>query len=331
IVAVQEDKKGLEDIIQFLTERNKELENLVSKGRPPTEEVDQLRKELRSALADLARIPTTLSKSDQKMLELQLSAMNRLNDMGQAELVSSISQEFRQPLSSILGYTDLLLGESAGIIGAMQRKFLERVKASTERLGMLMTELVQVLAIDEGTFDQTPTSVEVEWVIERAVSSLSAQLKEKSITVTLDIPEELPAIQANRDALEQIIINLLQNACLVTPEDGKIQLSARTEQKDGSPQYLLIAVEDQGGGIEQEDIPRVFARRYKMENPLIQGIGDTGVSLSIVKSLVELSRGRVWVDINEGVGSTFTVLLPLQAAASQPAIDQSDTIPPSTE
>jgi len=323
----EETQKNQEETIRFLTERNKELENLASKGRPSADEVDQLRRELRSALGDLARIPTTLSKSDQKMLELQLSAMKRLNDMGQTELISTISQEFRQPLSSILGYTDLLLGESVGIIGAMQRKFLERVKASSERLGMLMNELVQVLAIDEGTFDQTPSNVEVEWVIERAVSSISAQVKEKNISVTLDITEELPSIQANRDALEQIMANLLQNACLVTPVDGVIKLSARTEQKDDSPPYLLISVTDQGGGIEQDDLPRVFSRRYRMENPLIQGIGDTGVGLSIVKSLVELLKGRVWVDTEESAGSTFTVLLPLMLEAKDKTIDQESVIP----
>jgi two-component system phosphate regulon sensor histidine kinase PhoR len=74
---------------------------------------------------------------------------------------------------------------------------------------------------------------------------------------------------------------------------------------------LLISVTDQGGGISKEDIPRIFNRRYKMENPLIQGIGDTGVGLSIVKSLVELHKGRVWVDSKEGIGSTFSVLIPL--------------------
>jgi signal transduction histidine kinase len=83
------------------------------------------------------------------------------------------------------------------------------------------------------------------------------------------------------------------------------------EQKDNEPKYLLISVTDQGGGIEKTDLQRVFSRRYKMENPLIHGIGDTGVGLSIVKSLVELHKGRVWVDTQEGIGSTFSILLPL--------------------
>ena len=305
-----EQQKSLLAMVEKLEARNKELESLVGRGRPSGEEVEQLRQELKSALTDLARIPTTLSKSDQRMLELQLSAVRQLDSMGPVELVNSIAQEFRQPLSSILGYTDLLLGESVGIIGAMQRRFLERVKASAERLGMLMNELLQVLAIDGGKLDQTPNTVEIDSVIDEAVGTINAQINEKNITMRVDIPGKLPPIQINRDALQQILSNLLQNACLATPEDGEIELLTSLERKANEPNYLLISVTDQGGGIADADIPRVFLRRYKVENPLIQGVGDTGVGLAIVKSLVELLKGRIWVDTLPGVGSTFSVLLP---------------------
>jgi signal transduction histidine kinase len=237
--------------------------------------------------------------------------MKRLDDIGQTELVTSIAQEFRQPLSAIIGYTDLLLGESVGLLGAMQRKFLERVKASTERLGILMQELIQVLVIDGGKVDQTLTMVDLEAVIDESVGNIIAQISEKNITMRVDLPEKLPEIQVNKEALQQILANLLQNACIVTPDDGEISLYARIERKENEPNLLLISVTDQGGGIANADIPRIFTRRYKVENPLIQGIGDTGVGLSIVKSLVELHKGRVWVDTREGIGSTFSVLIPL--------------------
>jgi two-component system phosphate regulon sensor histidine kinase PhoR len=104
---------------------------------------------------------------------------------------------------------------------------------------------------------------------------------------------------------------LLENACIVTPEDGEIRLFARVERKENETNLLHISVTDQGGGIDKVDIPRVFNRRYKVDNPLIQGIGDTGVGLSIVKSLVELHKGRIWVDTSKGIGSTFSILIPL--------------------
>jgi signal transduction histidine kinase len=306
-----DNQRLLEDTVKRLESRNRELESLLSKGRPSMEEVEQLRQELRAALADLARIPSTLSKSDQKMLETQLSALKSLDKLQPTELINSIAQDFRQPLSSIVGYTDLLLGESVGLLGAMQRKFLERVKASTERLGILMNELVQVVTIDDGGVDQTLVSVNLRPVIDDAIGNINAQIKEKNISLEVNLPEKLPEIRSNQDALLQILSNLLENACLASPIDGEIKVSGSIEQVEGEPPYMLISVTDQGGGIDNADIPRVFLRRYKMENPLIHGVGDTGVGLSIVKSLVELLKGRVWVDSEPGVGSSFSVLLPL--------------------
>jgi signal transduction histidine kinase len=311
LTALAANQKNLQDAVNQLGSRNRELESLLARGRPSMEEVEQLRQELRSALVDLARIPSTLSKSDQRMLEMQLSAVKRLDELQPTELVISIAQEFRQPLASIMGYTDLLLSESVGILGAIQKKFLEQVKASTERLGILLNELVQVMSIDGGKVDQTPVSVDLKTVIDEVVGNITAQITEKNITMQLDLPEKLPTIRINKDALQQILANLLENAWLVTAADGEIKLLAKLEQKENTPSYILISVTDQGGGIENGDLPRVFQRRYKMENPLIHGIGDTGVGLSIVKSLVELYKGRVWVDTKEGVGSTFSVLLPL--------------------
>jgi signal transduction histidine kinase len=311
MAALVESQKNLQGTITQLDARNRELERLLAMGKPSVEEVEQLRQELRAALVDLARIPTTLSRSDQKMLELQLSTVKRLDDMESTELVNSIAQEFRQPLASIIGYTDLLLGESVGLLGAVQRKFVERVKASTERMGILLNELVQVISIDGGTVDQTAVSVDLKTVVDEALGNLEGQIGEKNIDMRVELPDRPMAVKVNQDALLQILENLLQNACLVAPADGWIRLVAIIEQEENAPGYIHISVTDQGGGIEKTDISRVFLRRYKMENPLIQGIGDTGVGLSIVKSLVELNKGRVWVDSKEGAGATFSVLLPL--------------------
>ncbi len=314
-----QSQKNLQETITQLEARNLELEGLLSRGRPSVEEVDQLRQELRAALVDLARMPSTLSKSDQKMLELQLSTVKRLDDMEPTELVNSIAQEFRQPLASIIGYTDLLLGESVGLLGAVQRKFVERVKASTERLGILLNELVQVMSIDGGTVDLTAVSVDFKTAVDEALGNIAGQISEKNIDMRVELPDTPVALRVNKDALLQILENLLLNACLVTPTDGWIRFLAVIEQQEDVQSYIHISVTDQGGGIEKMDISRVFLRRYKMENPLIQGIGDTGVGLSIVKSLVELNKGRVWVDSKEGAGAIFSVLLPLAEEQIYPA------------
>jgi signal transduction histidine kinase len=117
-----------------------------------------------------------------------------------------------------------------------------------------MNELIQVLTIDGGQLNQTQSQVDLEAVVDDAVGTIIAQISEKNITMRVDLPEKLPEIQANREALQQILSNLLQNACLVTPTDGEISLYARVESKENEPNYLFISVTDTGWEAYQDDI-----------------------------------------------------------------------------
>jgi signal transduction histidine kinase len=215
-------------------------------------------------------------------------------------------------MSSILGYTDLLLGESVGILGALQRKFLERIRASTERMGSSIEDLVHVATLESGEITLQPVEVDLNSVIDEAIAHTSARMIEKNIALRVDIPEDLPSIQADQDALQQVVIHLLQNAGAASPTDGEIQIVVQSAPDEmQSRDYVLLQVRDTGGGIPNEDLPRVFSRLYRADNPLIQGVGDTGVGLSVAKNLVEALHGRIWVDTEMGAGSTFSVLLPV--------------------
>jgi signal transduction histidine kinase len=214
-------------------------------------------------------------------------------------------------MSSIIGYTDLLLGESVGILGALQRKFVERVKASTERIGSLIDDLIQVTTLESGLSDLKSESVDLNMIIDNAMSYTSSQLREKNIAMHLDLPKVMAPIQADREALQQILIHLLQNAGAATPIEGNVTLKVQTRLQEEQA-YVMIQVTDSGGGIPAEELPRVFTRLYRAENVLIQGVGDTGVGLSIAKTLTEAQHGRIWVESDPGVGSTFSVLLPIE-------------------
>lgn len=315
---VSEQTEVQEHLLRLETE-NQELKMAVA--APPIEagpDVKQLEAELRLALEEATRLKKALSDADQKLLE-QRSQPAPLTDE-HAEVIASISQELRQPMSSIIGYTDLLLGESVGILGALQRKFLDRIKASTERMGGLIEDLIQTTAIHQGKVEITPVAVNLSTAIDEAIALSSSRLREKNITLRVDLPDQLPQMKADRDALQQILIHLLQNAGLATPVEGQIVLRARIEDGEHkNASYILLQVTDSGEGIPPEDLPRVFSRLYRADNPLIQGVGDTGVGLSIVKSLVEAHGGRIWVDSEVGSGSTFSVLLPLAGHNGNPA------------
>ncbi|MEK6256348.1 MAG: ATP-binding protein, partial [Chloroflexota bacterium] len=302
-----------------------------------TSETNQLKEHLAQAQSHIQELKAGTTESDQlkgklthahsKLQELEsaLAAANEDADAGtakpapaqalsleQAELIASIAQDVRQPLSSVSGYTDLLLGESVGILGALQRKFLDRVKTATDRMNGLIDNLIQITALDSGNIELTTESVKLSSVIDDAIGQTSSQMREKDIILRVDLPDELPSLSTDRDSLQQILLHLIQNAGASSPESGEISLSAHVEDDEQTNnKHVLIQVTDTGGGIAEDDLPRVFSRLYRADNPLIDGVGDTGVGLSIAKALTEALGGRIWVESEIEVGSTFSVSLPL--------------------
>ncbi len=308
--AAQEESQR---IIEQLQVENAEL-RMGGSIRPPSP-VTQIEKELKESLQELSRLQNQLVEANMKALELEKGHV-AVKSTEQAEVVASISQELRQPLSSIIGYTDLLLGELVGILGALQRKFVERIKASTERINSLTDDMIQITTLEAELNDLKLEPVDLNVVIDNAMSYTSAQVREKNISIHLDLPKKLAPIQADREALQQILIHLLQNAGAATPFEGTVRLKVQTTVEKGT-EYILLQVTDTGGGIPAHDLPRVFTRLYRADNVLIQGVGDTGVGLSITKTLTEAHHGRIWVESEQGVGSTFSVLLPIAGSSAE--------------
>jgi signal transduction histidine kinase len=202
------------------------------------------------------------------------------------------------------------LGESVGILGALQRKFVERIKASTERIRSMIDDMIQVSTLETGLGGLKTEAVDLNTIIDNAMTYTSSQVREKNIAMQLELPKKSATVNADREALQQILIHLLQNAGASTPVEGTIRLKVQTTDEGDQP-YVMIQVADSGGGIPADDLPRVFTRLYRADNVLIQGVGDTGVGLSIAKTLTEAQHGRIWVESEPGVGATFSVLLPL--------------------
>jgi len=302
--------------LEKLKQENEELRaGQDLKSGTAAHDATQIENELRLTLEEVARLQNQLAEANMRIVETEKGGSSE-HSKEQAEVVASISQELRQPMSSIVGYTDLLLGESVGILGALQRKFVERIKVSTERIGNLIDDLIQVTTLETGLNDLKPEPVDLNMIIDNAMSYTSSQVREKNISMHLDLPKNVAPIYADREALQQILIHLLQNAGSASPMEGTVRLKVQTQSEDGR-EYILIQVSDTGGGIPAEDLNRVFTRLYRADNVLIQGVGDTGVGLSIAKTLTEAQKGRIWVESQMGVGSTFSVLLPLARKSTE--------------
>lgn len=335
--AILTDMQGDHELRQTLTERlSAELEQArAALAAQPTGPADPdsaagLLQSLDSAEARLARQDSELQALRQSLAESErqraaaVVALANASPAGGSkpvqaadmEVIASVTQELRQPMSSIVGYADLLLSESVGIIGALQRKFLERIKASSERIGVLLDDLMRVMDIDSGNLHLAHESLDVVRVVEDALHACEALFQGKNLKLNASLPPNLPPLQADRDALLQILSHLLNNSGAASASDSEINLTLKVET-DRRPSgdevlYLVVSITDTGGGIAPEDQPRVFSRLYRADAPLIAGLGDNGMGLSIAKALVEGHGGRIWVISDAGVGSTFYVLLPLE-------------------
>lgn len=251
------------------------------------------------------------------------------------EFVASLSQDLRTPMTAVIGYTDLMLSESVGPIGLMQRKFLQRVKANIERMYNLLNDLIGVTTLDAGQLELHPAAIDLTEVIEDIIISARTQMEEKNLIMEQNLLDEMPLIEVDPDSIHQIMTNLLNNAIKATAKGKTISLTtsfyqdpAHQDNPDRFASFLKISLRDSGGGIANKDLPRVFDRFYRANTPLIQGLGETGVGLAIAKSLVEANGGQIWVESEIGVGTTFSFTVTLSYQPEDPWSSFLGTLPP---
>jgi len=295
-----------------LDQKEEQIRQLAKELQAKEAEFDQLRTKLEAELNQATdKIKQLAEMIRRQKGDVRKSAEQRAKD----QFIASISQELRTPMTSITGYADLLLGESVGALTDMQLKFLQRIKANTERMGTMLNDLIGVSAIDADQLKLQIEPLDMAEVIEDTIIGARAQLEEKEIILDVDMDEDLPLVKADADYARQIMTNLLANACKCSPAGGRISIRAMAYDKrelgEAATGYLLVSITDSGGGIAPEDQSKVFDRFYQAEQPLIAGLGETGVGLSIVKALVNAHGGRIWVESEMGVGSTFNYILPI--------------------
>jgi signal transduction histidine kinase len=276
-----------------------------------TAQRNQLEQELHTAQAAAAEARNRIDAL-QVRAQAEPYAVYRPDD---PELLVGIVQEFRTPITSVIGYVELLINESVGILGEMQRRFLQRIHTNVMRLSAMIEDLIKLTMLDAGQYRLVREPVDIIELIEDAITDVTNQLREKSLTVNLDIDDELPLLNADRGSVANIIGQLLTNAYLASPPRSEITVTAHLLPDANGLERLIVSVEDRGGGIAPEDRARVFARRYRAENPLVPGLGDTGIGLAIAKALVEAHGGEIWVESHLQVGTTISFTLPLEPAA----------------
>jgi len=302
LVALTALQQESEKVIENLKKDHKEL-RLANSLRENTTSTNsaQIEQDLRITLEEVARLQNQLAESNMRLIEVE------------AEGITAFPQELRQTLSSTLQYTDLLLGESVGTLNAMQRNFVETIKASTTRLRNVIEDFIQVTTFKADSHILAHEPVDLNSIIQDVIDDTSSEVRAKRLSLKVELPENVASVYADRKALGQILIRLLSNAGAVSPLQGTIQLRVQIKT-EGEKEALFIQVSDTGGGIPPEDLGRVFTPLYRAEDVPARGVGDTGMGLFVAKTLTEAQHGKIWVDTELGVGSTYNVLIPIARA-----------------
>jgi two-component system phosphate regulon sensor histidine kinase PhoR len=230
-----------------------------------------------------------------------LTELRRL-ERARRDFVANISHELRTPLASLKALSETLQ-EGAIEDPAVAKDFLEKINAETDRLAQMVNELSELSRIESG---EVPLSIEPIFLAEavkRVVERLKAQADRAGLSLVVDIPSDLPEALADRERIEQVLVNLIHNAIKFTPPGGQINIAAKAEGDD-----IQVSVADTGVGIPADDLPRIFERFYKADKA--RAGGGTGLGLAIAKHIVEAHGGRIWAESIEGRGSTFTFTLP---------------------
>lgn len=217
------------------------------------------------------------------------------------DFVHTVSHDLRSPLTSILGYMELI--ERAGTLNDAQQDFLKRLQNNVHHMTNLVNELLDLGRLESG-FDTRRESVHLENMLEYTLAVLDNQIKKNHILLEKDIAVGLKPLRANPIRIRQMLDNLVGNAVKYAPTGGTVKISMSMQESQ-----LVLRIEDNGPGIPADEQNRIFEKFFRASN-LPDGVEGSGLGLAIVKSIVESHQGRVWVESKVGSGSTFVVLLP---------------------
>ncbi len=237
-----------------------------------------------------------------------VSEVRRLETL-RKDFVANVSHELRTPCSVILANAETLL---SGAIddGPRALKFVEAVHRNAERLSRLISDLLELSKIEAGKAVFSRVPVDVREAVEHVVDAIEPRAREKDIALAVDVDPDL-LIEGDPKALDQVLINLVDNAVKYTPSGGHVKVHAR--QASGARAQLIV--EDDGPGVEGKHKERLFERFYRVDSGRSRDVGGTGLGLAIVKHLVEAMDGTVSVDDAVPHGTRFCVELPIAGSA----------------
>lgn len=236
------------------------------------------------------------------LLFLQDVTAFKTTEAQRIQVIQNLSLQLRSPLTAILGYAELL--EHVGPLNETQQDFVRRIEQSVHTVVDALEKLLEIARIESGmetAWETIPLDVLLRYTVEAMQPKAAAQ----GVHFEVHLPETLPSVQGPPARLRYVFDHLVSDAIRYTPEGGTVTLEADTAE-----QQAIVRVKDTGVGIPQESLPHIFETFYRAPNVGTRFPGS-GLGLSLVRSVVNQIGGRIWVESQEGQGTTFTVVLPV--------------------
>jgi len=237
------------------------------------------------------------------LLLFQNVTSQRQTETMRRDFISNVSHELRTPLAALKALTEVLQDGALNDPPAAQR-FLSQMEAEVDVLSLMVSELLELSRIESGRVPLALKPTLPLEILSPAYERLALQAERAHLKLSLDCPDVLPPVLADAARVEQVVVNLLNNAIKFTPEDGNVTVSAEVQGR-----MVRFRVADSGIGIEPADLPRIFERFFKADR--VRSDRGTGLGLAIARHLVEAHGGRIWAESEPGQGSTFFFTIPL--------------------
>jgi signal transduction histidine kinase len=272
-------------------------------------EFNKMSENLRGAYDGLERKVADRTR-DLAVANEKLQELDRLK----SDFVSNVSHELRTPLTAIKGAVDLVLREVAGPLTEKQIHYLTRVRSNTQHLAGLINDLLDLSKIESGKIEMKSSRVSMGGLVHEVVETLRPVAAEKAIALDATAPEPAIMVWADRDKINQVLMNLIGNAIKFTPAHGTVTVSA---SRNGN-ERVQVSVSDTGPGIAPEQKEKIFDKFYQVGEADGVKPKGTGLGLAICKALVELHGGRIWLESDPDRGSTFSFTLPASGPPNSP-------------
>ena len=260
----------------------------------------------------------TERKTQEQALEDARNEAEHANT-AKGRFLATMSHELRTPLNAIIGFSEMLMNEQLMRLDAdRRREYANLIHDSGTHLLAVVNGILDMTRLDTGDFEIRPEPFRLAGVVSSSCDLLSLKAREAGLDLVADVPADLPDLVADKRALKQILINLISNAIKFTDRGGRITVSAALEGAG-----VVLAVEDNGIGIGEEDLPRIGKPFFQARGSYDRRHDGTGLGLSIVKGLVALHGGEVAIRSRVGEGTRITVRLPLDCEQARPSVNVS--------